>query len=60
MTIPAARTFFDAHADAEQADRVTRWRAVQTVRANVTGAAAQDEVLATLGLLDAQDPALAR
>lgn len=56
MTIPAARSFFETHLDAEQADRVTRWRAVQTVRANVAGRAAQDDVLATLGLLDVECP----
>ena len=58
MRAANARSFQQAHLDAEQADLVTRWRAVQTVRANVTGAEAQDEVLATLGLVDVQRPDL--
>ncbi|MDP9408420.1 MAG: hypothetical protein M3P95_11315 [Actinomycetota bacterium] len=57
MTLPQVRTHEQMHLDAEMAGELSRWRAVQTVRANVSGAAAQDEVLATLGLLDARCPA---
>ena len=56
MTLPQVRTHEQMHLDAEVAGEVSRWRAMQTVRANVVGVEAQDEVLATLGLLDAHCP----
>ena len=55
MTVPAL-TFEQTHRAAEQFDRVTRWRASQTVRARVPDPEQQHLLLATLGLLDSEQP----
>ena len=52
MPVPQLKTHEQIHLDAELAARVTRQRAVRTVRANVADPDAQQELLATLGLLD--------
>ena len=56
MDIPAALTYVQLRSDAEHAEGVARWRAAQTVRSRVADAAARDELLGALGLLDLVRP----
>lgn len=52
MPVPQLKTHEQMHLDSEVAARATRRRAARTVRANVPDLADQQELLATLGLLD--------
>ncbi|MDP9408753.1 MAG: hypothetical protein M3P95_13085 [Actinomycetota bacterium] len=56
MTVPQTRTSPQTHLAAEHAEIVTRWHATQDVRDRVAGVGVQDELLATLGPLDATCP----
>ncbi len=56
MPAPQLKTHEQIHLDSEVAARATRRRAIRTVRANVPDLADQQELLATLGLLDDVEP----
>ena len=56
MTVPHLKTHEQIHLDSEIASRHARRRAAQCVRANIADVTVQEELLATLGLLDDAQP----